>query len=104
MQAAGGDDKRGGQGAAAVAYQNEALRMLHSRRYFFMRTAAAGAATLALGGGVLTPTKWPVFAEDAAAALAGGVKGAPVYDLGIGKDFNRAPGKLVILPPNVVQQ
>jgi len=103
MQAAR-DDKRGGEGTAAIAYQNEALRMLRSRRHFFVRTAAAGAATLVLGGGVLSPTKSPVFAEDAAAALAGGVKGAPVYDLGIGKDFNRAPGKLVVLPPNAVQQ
>jgi len=93
------DDKNG-----KAELKNEALRMLRSRRHFFVRTAAAGAATLALGGGVLAPVKSPVFAEDAAAALAGGVKGAPIYDLGIGKEYNRAPGKLVVLPPSVVEK
>jgi hypothetical protein len=82
---------------------NEAMRMLRSRR-FFVQTTAAGAASLALGGGVLSPVNSPAFAEDAAAALAGGVVGAPVYDLGIGKDYNRAPGKLIVMPPNTVEK
>ena len=76
----------------------------HISRRFFVRTAAAGSASLALGGGVLSPMKSPVFAEDAAAAWVGGIKGAPVYDLGIGKDFNRAPGKLVVLPPGIIRK
>jgi len=89
--------------SAAGEHNNAALRMLRSRR-FFVQVAAAGAAQLALGGGVLSPVKSPVFAEDAVKDLAGGMKAAPVYDLGIGKDFNRAPGKLIVLPPNVVEQ
>ena len=103
MRAAGAEDEER-TAAAAAGYENAALHMLKSRRHFFVRTAAAGAATLALGGGVLSPVQSPVFAEDAAAALAGGAKGAPVYDLGIGKDFNRAPGKLVVLPPAAVEK
>lgn len=88
-----GDEKRE---FMAMEHKVAAFR---SRR-FFVQTAAAGAASLALGAGVVSPVNSPVFAEDAAAALAGGVKGvySPVYDLGIGKDFNRAPGKLVVLP------
>jgi len=75
---------------------------MHSR--FFVQTAGAGAATLALGGGVLSLFRSPVFAEDAAASLAGGVMGAPVYDLGISTEYNRAPGKLVVLPPNSIDK
>ena len=86
-----GDGKR-----EFMAMENK-VAGFRSRR-FFVQTAAAGAASLALGAGVLSPVNSPVFAEDAAAALTGGVKGVPVYDLGIGKDFNRAPGKLIVLP------
>ena len=83
--------------------ENTALRMLSSRR-FFVQLAAAGGASLALGGGVLAPVKSLAFAADAAADLAGGVKGAPVYDLGIGQDYNRAPGKLIVLPRDALEK
>jgi hypothetical protein len=56
------------------------------------------------GGGVLSPDKSPTLEEDAAASLAGGVLGAPVFGLGIGKDLNRAPAKLIVLPPNTVEK
>ena len=94
---------KGADDGVGANRQNDALRMLRSRR-FFVQTAAAGEASLALGGGVLSPVRSPAFAEDAAASLAGGALGAPVYDLGIGKDYNRAPGKLIVLPPSTVEK
>ena len=98
-----GIQRRSAAGTGGSVPENTALRMLSSRR-FFVQLAAAGGASLALGGGVLAPVKPPAFAADAAADLAGGVKGAPVYDLGIGKDYNRAPGKLIVLPRDALEK
>ena len=98
-----GIQRRSAAGTGGSVPENTALRMLSSRR-FFVQLAAAGGASLALGGGVLAPVKSPAFAADAAADLAGGVKGAPVYDLGIGQDYNRAPGKLIVLPRDALEK
>ena len=80
---------------------------LASRR-FVVQTAAGGAAALALDRLPFLRTL-PASAAEApspGATAAPGAAVAPgrVYDLSLDKIYNRAPGKLVVLPPDAVQK